>query len=525
MTTSPTASAPTPDSAPRTRRYLTNVLWTWAGVAVGIISGFIVSPYTIRKIGDVNFSIWSLALSLVEYYWLIDLGLRSATMKMSAEFHALDDRDRLNELLSTGVLYSSIMGSILAVATVLLASYPGKFLHIEQPVFRQLLLMTGLSWALGMVFNIYSACLDGFQRFDIFGRIWLVANLLRSGGFVLVLYFGYGVLEMGFVLLASQVLIYLLTYLSFRRVVPYARISWAGASLSMLKRMSSYGIHTFTSNVSTQLLQRSVPALIARYLPVQFVAYYMVPVRILEYSGDAIGRVGTVTTPNATELMARGRKQELISLGILANRYCLSLFVPLSAFLLVYGHEVYSLWIRPSFASESAYLLPVLLLGNTAMYGQFNSVSILFGMGRHKGYARCLFVEAILTVVGMMILLPRYGLWGAAWLATVLMFVNRAVIVCLLASRELAINPLVYAARIYTAPTVLGAAAVVFLTALKRAWLPGQNWRQTILAGLLMGIPYTALAYRFCLAGHHRQMIQYKVRGLLAKTLANLQHN
>ena len=59
-----------------TRRYLTNVLWTWGGVGVGIVSGFLVSPYTIRKLGDVNFSIWSLALSLVEYYWLIDFGLR-----------------------------------------------------------------------------------------------------------------------------------------------------------------------------------------------------------------------------------------------------------------------------------------------------------------------------------------------------------------------------------------------------------------------------------------------------------------
>lgn len=514
MTIPPTASAPTPDPAPRTRRYITNVLWTWAGVAVGILSGFIVSPYTIRKIGDVNFSIWSLALSLVEYYWLIDLGFRSATMKMSAEYHTLDDRQRLNELMSTGVFYSSIMGAVLAVATVLLASYPGRFFHIEQPVFKQLILIAGLSWSLGMVFNIYGACLDGFQRFDIFGRILIVTTLLRSIGVVLVLYSGYGVLQMGFVLLGSQLLIYLLTYVSFRRVVPYARISWAGASLSMLRRMSSYGIHTFTSNVSTQLLQRSVPALIARYLPVQFVAYYMVPVRILEYSGDAVGRVGTVTTPNATELMAKGRKQELVSLGILANRYCLALFIPLSAFLLVYGYEVYSLWIRPSFAKESAYLLPVLLLGNTAMYGQFNSVSILFGMGRHKVYARCLLVEAILTVAGMMYLLPRYGLWGAAWLAAVLMFVNRAVIVCILAARELEVNPFVYAARIYSIPMSLGAGAVALLTVLKRTWIPGQSWRQAIAAGVLMGIPYTALAYRFCLAGHHREMLREKVRAL-----------
>ncbi len=500
--------------APRTRRYLTNVLWTWGGVAVGVLSGFFVSPYTIRKIGDVNFSIWSLALSLVEYYWLIDFGLRSATLKMSAEFNALGDREQLNELLSTGVVYSSIAGSLLAIATLLLAPRAGSFFHIQQPVFHQLILIAGLSWSLGMVFNVFGACLDGFQRFDIFSRIWMSTTLVRSAGVVLVLYYGYGVLQMGFVLLGSQLLIYLLTYLGFRRVVPYARISFGRATFSMFRRMVGYGIHTFTTIVSTQLLQRSVPVLIARYLPVRFVAYYTVPVRILEYAGEAVGRVGAVTAPNATELMAHGRKSDLVSLGVLTNRYCLCLFMPVTAFLLVYGYQVYSLWIRPSFARESAYLLPVLLLGNTAMFGQFNSVSILFGMGRHKTYARCLFGEAILTVAGMMIVLPRYGLWGAAWLVALLMVLNRAVLVCLLAARELDINPIEYAARIYSMPSALGAGAFLFLLALKRTWLPGRNWGQSILAGFLMAIPYTALVYRFCLTDYHREMVRSKLRAL-----------
>jgi O-antigen/teichoic acid export membrane protein len=153
------------------------------------------------------------------------------------------------------------------------------------------------------------------------------------------------------------------------------------------------------------------------------------------------------------------------------------------------------------------------------MYGQFNSVSILFGMGRHKIYARCLFVEATLTVVGLMVLLPRFGLWGAAWLAAVLMIINRAVIVCILAARELEINPVEYALRIYAVPTALGAAAFLFLLVLKRAWIPGRTWGQAAVAAALMGIPYAALVYRFCLAEHHREMVRHKLYSLIKKAL------
>ncbi|HVV44992.1 MAG TPA: hypothetical protein VHC72_07290, partial [Bryobacteraceae bacterium] len=75
----PATTTPSEPSAQRTQRYLTNVLWTWMGVAAGIVSAILLQPYVIRKLGDIDVSIWMLVLSVVEYYWLIDLGFRSAT--------------------------------------------------------------------------------------------------------------------------------------------------------------------------------------------------------------------------------------------------------------------------------------------------------------------------------------------------------------------------------------------------------------------------------------------------------------
>ena len=99
-----------------------------------------------------------------------------------------------------------------------------------------------------MVFNVFGACVEGYQRFDLLGRIWITTTVVRSTGVFLLLFNGNGLLEMGFVLLGAQLLSYLLTYLSFRRVVPEARISWHLASFPMLKKMVSYGIHTFTTS-------------------------------------------------------------------------------------------------------------------------------------------------------------------------------------------------------------------------------------------------------------------------------------
>jgi O-antigen/teichoic acid export membrane protein len=485
------------------------------GVGAGIISAILLQPYTIRKLGDLDVSIWMLVLSVVEYYWLIDLGFRSATIKMSAEFRAAERPEELNELMSTSVTYTAIMASAVILLTIVAAPYAERIWRIHQAVFPQLILIAGASFALGMIFNIFGACMEGFQRFDLLGRIWITTTIVRSVGVFLVLYTGHRLLAMGFVLLGAQLLSYLLTYLSFRRVAPNTRVSWRLASFSMLRRMASYGVHSFTTIISGRLLNQGLPSIIAYLMPTKSVAYYMVPLRIMDYAMDGVGRVGMVTTPNAAELMAKDRQSEIAQLGLYANRYCFCLFLPIVSILLVYGYEVYSLWVDPSFAAASGYLLPVMLIGHAAVSGQFNSISILFGMGRHKIYSRCLLAEALITAGGMFYVLPRFGLYGGALLAAGAMIANRSIAACILVSRELKISAAGYAAKIYLAPLAIATAVTLFLYAIKKFWLPGTSWAQITAASTLMMIPYLALTFRFCLAEHHREFARRRVLRLI----------
>ena len=496
----------------RISRYINNVIWNCLSVGLLILVGFILSPFIIQHIGAKNYGEWTLVLSLVEYYWLIDFGFRSATIKFSAEYGALEDHRKLSELISTGLIYSSIMAVLVVAISLTMAERIAVLLRVEQPEFPALLRIVGVSWGLGMVFNIFSGCLEGFQRFDTLSRIWMLTTALRSVGVVVVLSSGFNVLALGCVLFGGQLVNYLATWRAFHRIVRQVRVSWEGGSRTMLRTMASYGVHTLTAQVAIRLLNYSVPVVIAYFLPLQFLAYWSVPVRIMDYAFDGIGRIGMVTAPSASELAAKGEYHRLRDLGIYSNRYCFALFAPFAAFLLVYGREVYTLWIKkPDFVEQSAFLVPIVLIGYAATAGQFNSVSILMGLGRHRQYVRCLLAESILTVAGIAIMLPRYGLAGAAWVITCLMTLNRTIVVCFLLSRELKINPLTYALQIYTRPGILAAGMVAFFWAMKRGGLRGGTWLELIGVGGIAGLVYVGLAVFVVFTPYHREQILRKL--------------
>ena len=58
------------------RQYILNILWSWLGAAALILNGMLVAPYLIRHLGVDTYGIWALGLALVEYFWMIDLGVR-----------------------------------------------------------------------------------------------------------------------------------------------------------------------------------------------------------------------------------------------------------------------------------------------------------------------------------------------------------------------------------------------------------------------------------------------------------------
>ena len=471
-----------------------------------------------------GFGVWALVFSITGYFNLLDMGFRSAVVRYSAYYRARGEDQQINILLNTTLAYFSAISMFLILLSVALAPTAGRWFTVSPAyaaLFPKVVLLVGINLAIGVAFNVFTGCVEGFQRFDISNGIWVATALIRNPGCALLVWMGYGLVEMAMLVLLTQIILCVSYAVACKRIFPSLRLGWQYVEGGMLRRTASFGLHNFVGALSLQSLDLTPSVLIGRMQSVEQLGYYNLPLRLLQYAAEGVSRVGLIVAPRAAELSASGQKKHIADLATFANRYCLVLYLPLTIFLLHYGPELLRVWLKErgvEVAAHSGPLLPVLLAGTTlALAAQFSSSTVLVGMGRHQRYSWSLACEAVLSAVLMILVLPSQGIFGAAVIASALMISVRGLLTPWLVSKVLEIPLISYLSGIYS--RALLAAVPVWLLGfwLRKSLIGGRDWGELFLAAVLIGVFYYTLAFFFCLEAQHRDRILGLVRRLMGR--------
>jgi O-antigen/teichoic acid export membrane protein len=507
-----------PAASQRGKRFIQNVFWNWLGVGVTVVSAFLVSPYMIRKLGPEAYGIWALSFALVEYFQFFDLGFRGATIKYVAHYWALEQYEKVTEVVNTGVTYAGATAGLVFLVVITGSRFLDRFFQISasyRESFFELVLLVSISWCISVVLSLYGTCLEALQRFDYYNRILLIGSLIRVPGTLLLLFLGGSLVQIGMLVVSSQLLSYLFYYVYFRRIHPTYRFSFATATWSMLRHMYNYGIHNFVGNISQMLLMQAPPVIIGHFQPAAFVGYFQLPMRLLQYSGEAVNRIGAITNANAAELSATGETHPLGEMAVFTNRYCMTVFMPLTLFFLLYGKQFFQLWV-PKSAEYCSPILPVLLIGYViAIIGQFSSSMLLMGMAKYKTYSRGLVVEGAASLLSLWFIVPRYGIMGAAVVTATAMILNRGLFLPWLVSRVVGFKYSWFMHSIYTWPVLSAIPAAAIGLWLKAHVFSGTVWFSLAAGGAALAALYYPVAAALCLPSDHRVILKTWIRNRL----------
>jgi O-antigen/teichoic acid export membrane protein len=485
---------------------LVNSVANGAGLVVQIALTFVLTPLLVHGLGDRRYGVWSLVESVIAYLTLFDLGIAAAVVRFSARFEGVGDQDRLNRVATCSLaLFAGAGSGVLLIAGGLLAAgWPWATVPADLAAqARSVLLLLALNLSLGLPLGVFPSLLDGLQRFVAKNVIRTAMRLVSAAVTVIVLRRGGGLVD----LITAYLIVNLAEhglmaglcwlYLPALRLVPRL------LDRETFRLIRGYSINAFLAMVAGRIAFQTDALVISLFLAPDYIAYFVVGARLVEYSKGLFSTVTGALTPAVSQLEARGSNEGIRRILLDGSRLGTWLLAPVAAGLIALGQPFLSLWVGPTYG-EKSYPVMVILALPLALFGaQSVAGRILYGLGRLRQFTRAALIQALVNLALSILFARPLGIEGVA-LGTAIPFLIFCLWNVLNISRECDVR-------------TVDALRSIFVRPLAAALLLGLGWRLPVEIGAIGSYPALFLATAlglFCYA-LAALLLEFGCKGLL----------
>ncbi|AFZ74383.1 flippase [Natronobacterium gregoryi] len=379
------------------------------GLLIFLLAGVLLSPD--------EYGLLFLVISIVSIAQIgSDLGLaRSAARYVSDRKET--DPGSVRFVLRTSIRYRLLLLGL--VAGALVVGRDVIALVLETPELTVLLLVGALYLCAISLYSYHQTLFQGFNRVELSARIEVINSLGRVVFVVAFTALGLGVagalfgyvLGAGIAAVTGAVLLYRRFYTAYPE---------SGGSRSLRNRLLEYSV-PLTASQSANVLDRQFDTVLVGYFltPVA-VSYYVLGKQISEFVTVVSGSLGFSISPSFGEQKATESLERAARLYETSLQYVLLLYLPAAVGLFLVADPAISL----VFGVEYAGAAPVLqVLGIYVVFQSITDITTnsLDYLGRAKARAIAKGVTSVANVVLNVVLIPIYGVVGAA-IATVVTF-------------------------------------------------------------------------------------------------------
>ncbi|MCK4626048.1 MAG: oligosaccharide flippase family protein [Phycisphaerae bacterium] len=437
----------------KTRIYARNLAANWIGYGTNLVLTLVLSWFAFRLLGDIRYGVWSLMVSLTGYLGMVDLGLRPALYRHFNWYLGRHEPNKVNEVLCTSVSFFVVAVAVLFVAGIVLGALfghifpktPAEFL----PEVRIAVVVVAVNIGFSMIAAVFGALLETHERYDLHNVLTVTVTVIRTGGTILALTLGFGLIGMALAGIVSTILACLGGYLISKRIFKEMRIRRSSVSRSMFGELIRFGIPCFFSGLGIRMIMYTSGLLIAWFIDMPSVGYYSLAMMLMEYGRTLVDKGRTVFTPEIQQSIARGDLAGLQYFVPLVTRVTMGFNVLIIVGIMFFGHEFLGLFYGSAVGATGKEVLIILGIAYLSVSASRPSVAALIGAGRVKLLAVVVLCEAVINVglITLFVGVVGMGLRGVAIGTMIPMFLLSGVLITLIGARQIQLNPITFVLR------------------------------------------------------------------------------
>jgi O-antigen/teichoic acid export membrane protein len=506
------------------KRFLRNIGFNQANFVLSVAVGFTLAPFIVRKLGDGANGYWSLVVGITAYFGYFDLGIQSGVCHYITR-HLADKRiDRLNEKFNSALTVLLFIAAAAVAGSLILSAFLPAFFHVPPeavaPV-RTALLLMGLVTALKFPISAFQAILVGSQRYDVTSGASMAVRLVNSLFVYLALTAKAEMLTLAMVVASTQILEGLILVYFASRQIKGLRLRPFGFQRGAFGELFRFGGWNFLINISAQLGIGIGALIVGRKLGAAAVTYYTLGSDIIPYMSSVISALSVPLLQVVIPMDVSGEMRAMKTLFLTGSRYLFGIACLMGLNLLLVGDAFLARWMGAKYLDPQPYgssgtILSILTLA--AVIGFSSTVGQMILQGRRKIniFAAIIVAETLAIVILTLILVPSYGILGAALAALIPVIATQGLALTGIAARYADSNLWEYL-RVAVFPNLAAGALTFGAGRLALRWVPQTGgWDQVFLSFTVVSAIHIAFAAFFVVEREHWA----KARGWIASRSA-----
>ncbi len=401
----------------KVRHIARNVLFNWFGTVASLAVGFFLAPFILHRLGNVAYGVWVLAISVIAYLGLLDLGMQSSVLRFVSKGHTQKDHKGASEAISAALWIRLQISALALLLSVGLAAVFPLVFKIP-PAFaseaRKAVVLIGLTTAITLSVGVFGGVLSALNRYDLQNVVSLVQTTVRVVGVVTVLRTGHGIVAIALCELVAATVGNLLLMWVAHRLYPELQIHLRRPKREILGKIWTYSSYAFLTTVAVQLVYQTDNLVVGAFVSASAVTFYAIANSLCRYAGSVVNSMGATFVPAASTYEAAGDTASLLRLYKNGTRATLMVSLPILVTLILRGPSFIGLWMGHAYTRRSGTVLIILCIPLLFAYANRTAGAIAFGVEKHKVSALWAVGEGVANLTLSVVLVHWYGIYGVA---------------------------------------------------------------------------------------------------------------
>jgi O-antigen/teichoic acid export membrane protein len=501
---------------------LTGTATKYVLLAVNIVLGMFLMPYTIRHLGTAEYGLWMLVASMTAYFQLLDLGYGNGLVRHVADADARGNTPLVNQILSTFVIVYGGIGvlaafAVAAMITWVVPNFPG-LLPSQISLARFVLAVIGIRIAVGFPMTVFGAVTTARQRFALNNTVAAVMALLNGAATFALIAYGYRVRAVVAATTAISILGYLAYAWTAKVTFPELRLRASSFRPSLVRDVTAFSLYVFLIDIAIQIGFNLDNVIVGAAMGTTAVTVYAVALRLADAQRQMSSQFNTLMFPVVVRYGAADDPGALRGMLIEGTRLSFTLVCGVTVCLMGFASPLISRWMGHGFEA-SVLPLQVLAVTGVILVGQGPLGNILLGTGRHRLVAFVSLGEALANLALSLVLVRRFGLLGVAIGTCVPVFIANLFVLAPAACRQLGIGIAEFARSVAAAP-IVGALVAALASGIIRAARPPESIASVVVEGAVVGLIYLSAVWALGFDAKSRERYTTFLRQMFAAAAA-----